>query len=134
MKFIIVTTIVSATQLGRFVNEATDALNHPLNSATSHSALHAFTEVSMVSIFILHPNVLLNSLYYCLFLCRGFVRVLDGWCFAATASESSMWVIAFHHRFPSQVICRVQTAVEKPLYKFHGLLTCLRRRATTTPT
>jgi hypothetical protein len=95
--------------------------------------LHAFTEVSMVSISVLHPNVSLNSLYCRLFLCRGPTRVLDDWRFAATASELSMWVIPFHHRLPPQVVHRVQTAMEKPLYKLFGLLTCPRRRAMTAP-
>jgi hypothetical protein len=78
LKFLIVTTVVQATQLGRFTKEATDTLSHPLNSVTSHSSLRAFTEVSMVSICILHPNVLLNYLYCILFLCRGCTRVLEG--------------------------------------------------------
>jgi hypothetical protein len=107
MKFIIVTTVVQATQLGRFANEATDALNHLPNSAASHSVLHAFTKVSMVSIFVLHPKVSLNSIYCCLFLCRGSARVLDGWHFVATTSEPLMWVIPFHHRLLSQVVRRV---------------------------
>jgi hypothetical protein len=88
------------TQLGWFRNEATDALSHPPNSAASHSMLRAFTEVSMVCIFILHPNVSLNSLYYHLFLCRGSARVLDGWHFIATVSEPSMSITPFHHRLP----------------------------------
>jgi hypothetical protein len=41
-----------------------------------------------------------------------------------------MWVIPLHHMLPSQVVRQVQTAVEKPLYKF---LMCLRRRAMTAP-
>jgi hypothetical protein len=60
LKFLIVTTFVQATQLGRFANEAGDALSHPPNSAASHNTIHAFTEVSMVSISELHPNVSLN--------------------------------------------------------------------------
>jgi hypothetical protein len=107
MKFIIGTIVVQAMQLGQFTNEATNALIHPPNSATSHSALCAFAEVSMISIFILHPNVSLNSLYCHLFLCRGSIRVLDGWCFIATASEPLMWVIPFHHTLPSQVVHQV---------------------------
>jgi hypothetical protein len=133
MKFIIVATVVHVMQLGWFTNEATDTLSHPSNSTASYSALRGFAEVSMVSIFILHPNVLLNSLYCRLFLCRGSARVLNNWCFTVTASEPSMWVITFHHRLPLQVICQVQTAVEKPLYKLHGLPTCPRMRATMAP-
>jgi hypothetical protein len=109
-----VTIVEQVTQLGRFTNEATNAFSHPPNSTTSHSMLRAFAEVSMASIFILHPNVSLNSLYCRLFLCRGSTRVLDGWRFAATTSEPSMWVIAFHHRLPLQVVRQVQTAVENP--------------------
>jgi hypothetical protein len=48
--FIIVTTVVQAMQHGWFTNEAADALSHPPNSATFHAVLHAFTEVSMISI------------------------------------------------------------------------------------
>jgi hypothetical protein len=107
MKFIIVTTVVHATQLGRFANEAVDALGQLPNSATSHSALHAFAEVSMISIFVLHPNVSLNSIYCRLFLCRGSARVLDGWCFVATTSEPLILIIPFHHRLPSQVVRQV---------------------------
>jgi hypothetical protein len=69
VKFIIVSNVIHATQLGWFVNEAADALSHPLNSAASHSALRAFTEVSMVFISLLHANVSLNSLYCHSFLC-----------------------------------------------------------------
>jgi hypothetical protein len=43
------------------MNEATDALSHPPNSAVSHSVLDAFVEVSMVCISVLHPNVI----YFC---------------------------------------------------------------------
>jgi hypothetical protein len=57
LKFLIVTNVVQVTQLGRFANEVGDALSHPLKSAVSHNALCAFTEVNMVSIFVLHPNV-----------------------------------------------------------------------------
>jgi hypothetical protein len=60
--FLIVTTVVQATQVGRFTNEATDALSHPPNTVVSHSVLRAFAEVSMVSIFILHRTISLNSL------------------------------------------------------------------------
>jgi hypothetical protein len=128
LKFIIVTIVVQTTQLGRFTNEAADTLSHLLNSTASHSALRAFTEVSMISIFVLHPNVSLNSLYCYLCLCRGSARVLDSWHFTTTASEPSMWVIPFHHKLPSHIIHRVQTTMEKPLYKF---LMCSRRRVTT---
>jgi hypothetical protein len=62
LSFIIVTTIVHATLLGRFTNEATDALSHPPNTVASHSALRAFAEVSMVSISILQHTISLNSL------------------------------------------------------------------------
>jgi hypothetical protein len=117
VKFLIVSNVVQAMQLGRFANEADDALSHPLNSAVSHSALHAFNEVSMVSIFLLHPNVSLNSLYCHSFLCRGSTRVLKGWCLTATASEPLMWVIPFHHGLLQQVLHRVQTAGEKDMYK-----------------
>jgi hypothetical protein len=57
-----VTTVVQATQLGRFANETTDALSHPPNTVASHSVLRAFTEVSMVSISVLHHTISLNSL------------------------------------------------------------------------
>jgi hypothetical protein len=50
LKFIRVTTVVQSMQLGRWANEASEVLSHPLNSVESHSALHSFTEVSMVSI------------------------------------------------------------------------------------
>jgi hypothetical protein len=60
--FIIVTTVVQATQLGRFTNEATDALSHPPNTVASHSVLRAFAGVSMVSISVLHRTISLNSL------------------------------------------------------------------------
>jgi hypothetical protein len=123
LKFIIVTIVVQAMQLGRFTNEAADALSHPLNSVMSHNALRAFAEVSMVSIFVLHPNVSLNSLYYHLFLCRGSTRVLGSWHFTATTSEPSMWIISFHHRLLPQVVHRVQTAMENALYKLLGVLT-----------
>jgi hypothetical protein len=99
------------------VNEAAGALSHPSNFAASHSMLRAFTKVSIVSISQLHPNVSLNSLYCHSFLCRGSARVLDSWHFAATASESLMWVIPFHHGLPQQALRRVQTAEEKDMYK-----------------
>jgi hypothetical protein len=57
-----VTTVVQATQVGRFANEATGALSHPSNTVVSHSVLRAFAEVSMVSIFVLHRTISLNSL------------------------------------------------------------------------
>jgi hypothetical protein len=60
LKFLIVTVVVQATKLGWFANEASDALSHPPNSATSHNALYAFAKVSMVSISVLHPNASLN--------------------------------------------------------------------------
>jgi hypothetical protein len=50
LSFIIVTTVVQAMQRGRFINEVTDALSHPLSSVTSHTVLRAFAEVSMISI------------------------------------------------------------------------------------
>jgi hypothetical protein len=117
VKFLIVSNAVQAMQLGPFMNEATDALSHPLNSAVSHSALRAFVEVSMVLISLLHHNVSLNSLYSRSFLCRGSARVLNGLRFTATASEPSMWVIPFHHGLPQQALHRVQTTGEKDLYK-----------------
>jgi hypothetical protein len=98
LKFLIMPNVIQVTQLGQFTNEAADTLSHPSNSAAYHSVLRAFTEVSLVSISLLHPNVSLNSLYCCSFLCRGSTRVLDDWCFTATASQPSMWVIPFHHR------------------------------------
>jgi hypothetical protein len=42
---------LQALQLGRFANETGNVLSHPLNSAASHNVLHAFAEVSMISIF-----------------------------------------------------------------------------------
>jgi hypothetical protein len=57
LSFIIVTTVVQATQLGWFTNEATDTLSHPPNTVASHSALRAFSEVSMVSISVLHRTI-----------------------------------------------------------------------------
>jgi hypothetical protein len=62
VKFLIMSNVVQVTQLGRFMNETVDALSHPLNSTASHNTLCAFTEVSMVSISLLHHNVSLNSL------------------------------------------------------------------------
>jgi hypothetical protein len=116
VKFLIVSNVIQATQLVRFANEAADTLSNPLNSVASHSALRVFVDVSMVSISLLHPNVSLNSLYYCAFLCRGSSRVLNDWHFTATASELSMWVIPFHHGLPKHVLHRVQTIGEKDLY------------------
>jgi hypothetical protein len=43
--------------------------------------------------------------------------VLDGWHFAATASEPSMCVIPFHHRLLQQALHQVQTTEEKDMYK-----------------
>jgi hypothetical protein len=60
LKFLIVTNVVHVMQLGWFTNEAGDALSQPPNSATSHSTLRSFAEVSMVSISLLHPNISLN--------------------------------------------------------------------------
>jgi hypothetical protein len=111
------TTVVHATQLGRFTNEAADAFIHPPNSVASHNVLRAFSEVSMLHISELLPNVPLNYLYCRLFLCRGSTRVLDNSRFAATTSEPLMWHIPFHHELPQQVVCRVQTIVEKHLHK-----------------
>jgi hypothetical protein len=51
---------LQALQLGRFTNEAGNMLSHPPNSAASHNALRAFAEVSLVSIFFVHRNVLSN--------------------------------------------------------------------------
>jgi hypothetical protein len=48
LKFLIMTNVAQATQLGRLTNEVNDALSHPPNSIASHNALHAFTEVSLV--------------------------------------------------------------------------------------
>jgi hypothetical protein len=50
LKFKHVTTIVQSMQLGRWANEASEVLSHPSNSVKSHSALHSFAKVSMVSI------------------------------------------------------------------------------------
>jgi hypothetical protein len=66
-KLLIMTNVAQATQLGWLANEASDALRHPPNSAASHSALRAFTEVIMVSISVLHLTVSLNYLYCRLF-------------------------------------------------------------------
>jgi hypothetical protein len=38
LKFLIVTNVAHATQLGRLVNKAGDALSHPPNSVVPHSA------------------------------------------------------------------------------------------------
>jgi hypothetical protein len=110
LKFLIVTTVVHATQLGWFINEAANALSHPPNSVASHSTLHAFTEVNMIYISELFPNVSLNYLYCCLFLCRGSARVLNDCHFTATALEPLMWSITFHHRLLQHVIHRVQNS------------------------
>jgi hypothetical protein len=60
LKFLIATNVIQATQLRWFANEASDTLSHPPNSAASHSALHAFAEVSMVCIFLVHRKVSSN--------------------------------------------------------------------------
>jgi hypothetical protein len=78
LKFLIMTNVVQAMQLGRFTNEADYALSHPPNSVASHNMLRAFVEVSMISISVLHPNVSLNYLYYHLFLYRGSTRMFNG--------------------------------------------------------
>jgi hypothetical protein len=117
LSFLIVTTIVHATQLGRFINEATDALSHPLNTVASHSALHAFTEVSMVSISVLHRTISLNSLILRIFLCRGSARVLDGCRFVVTVSDPSMWPSPSHHRLLQQPLRRVVPAKEERVGK-----------------
>jgi hypothetical protein len=76
-KFLIITNVAQATQLGQLENEASDALRHSPNSITSYNALCAFIEVSMVSISLIHLNISLNYLYCHLFLCTGSARVLD---------------------------------------------------------
>jgi hypothetical protein len=45
VKFLILTNVAQVTQLGRFANEAGDALSHPPNSATAHNGLCTFVEV-----------------------------------------------------------------------------------------
>jgi hypothetical protein len=131
LSFIIVTTIVQATQLGRFANEATDALSHPPNTIASHSALRGFAEVSMVSSSVLHRTISLNSLISCIFLCRGSARVLDGWCFAVTVSEPSICPNPSHHQLLQQPLHHVVPAeevrVRKHLYRYR-LPTSLRMR------
>jgi hypothetical protein len=87
LSFVIVTTIVQVMQLGQFTNEATNALSHPPNTVVSHSALRAFTEVSIVSSSVLHRTISLNSLISHIFLCRGSARVLDDWHFAVTVLD-----------------------------------------------
>jgi hypothetical protein len=67
LKFISVTTVVQSMQLGRWANEASKVLSHPPNSAKSHSALHSFIEVSMVSISKHHPNIGMNCKFCPLF-------------------------------------------------------------------
>jgi hypothetical protein len=104
-------------QLGRFTNEASEVLSHPPNSAESHNTLRSFAEVSMVSISWLHPNIGLNSIYCHLFLCRGSAKVLDGWCFTATALEVLMCPSPSHHRFLQQALHREVTALAKDLYR-----------------
>jgi hypothetical protein len=102
LKFLIITNVAQATQLGQLTNEACDALRHLPNSVMSYNVLRAFIEVSMVSISQIHLNISLNYLYCRLFLCTGSARVLDDWSFAATASEPSVWPIRFH-RLPQYV-------------------------------
>jgi hypothetical protein len=122
LSFIIVTTVVHATQLGRFANEATDALSHPPNTVVSHSALRAFVEVSMVSNSVLHHTILLNSLILCIFLCRGSARVLDGWRFAVTVSDPSICPSPSHHGLLQQPLHHVvpteEGRVRKHLYGY----------------
>jgi hypothetical protein len=43
VKFLIVSSIVQAMQLGWFMNEAADALSHPPNFAASHSARSVYS-------------------------------------------------------------------------------------------
>jgi hypothetical protein len=43
------TTSVLVTQLGRLTNDVGDALSHPLNSASTHSVLCAFVEVTITT-------------------------------------------------------------------------------------
>jgi hypothetical protein len=117
LSFVIVTTVVQATQLGRFANEATDALSHLPNTVTSHSALRAFAEVSMVSSSVLHRTISLNSLISRIFLCRGFARVLHGWCFTVTVSGPSICPSPSHHRLLQQPLCHVVPAKEGRVQK-----------------
>jgi hypothetical protein len=60
LKFLILTNVIQAAQLGWFTNKAGNALNYPPNSAASHNVLRAFAEVSMVCIFLVHHNVSSN--------------------------------------------------------------------------
>jgi hypothetical protein len=134
------TIVVQETQLGRFANEATNALSHPPNTVASHSALRAFTEVSMVSSFILHRTISLNSLISHIFLCRGSVRVLDGWCFTATVLDPSICPSPSHHRLMQQSLRHVvpveEGRVRKHLYGYRlptsSRTRSSRRRATRT--
>jgi hypothetical protein len=132
LSFIIVTTVVHATQLGRFANEATDALSHPPNTVVSHSALRAFVEVSMISSSVLHRTISLNSLISRIFLCRGSARVLDDWRFAVTVSDPLICPSPSHHRLLQQLLHHVVPAeeerVRKHLYRYR-LLTSLRTRS-----
>jgi hypothetical protein len=126
--FIIATIVIQVMQLEQFVNEAADALSHPSNTATSHSVLRAFTQVSMVSISVLHRTISLNSLHWRIFLCRGSARVLNGWCFVATVSDPSMWPSPAHHRLLQQPLRRVLPAEGKHPYGYQ-LPTSPRRRS-----
>jgi hypothetical protein len=136
--FLIVTTVVQATQLGWFANEATDALSHPPNTFASHSMLRAFAEVSMVSISILQRTISLNSLVWRIFLCRGSARVLDGWRLAVTVSDPSMWPRPSHHGLLQQPLHHVvpteEGRVGKHLYEYRlptsPRMRLSRRRAT----
>jgi hypothetical protein len=112
LSFVIVTTIVQATQLGQFANEATDALSHPPNTIASHSMLRAFVEVSMVSSSVLHRTISLNSLISRIFLCRGSARVLDGWRFVVTVSDLLICPSPSHHRLMQQPLHHVVPAEE----------------------
>jgi hypothetical protein len=132
LSFVIVTIVVQATQLGRFANEATDALSHPPNTIASHSVLHAFAEVSMVSSYVLHRTILLNSLISRIFLCRGSTRVLDGWCFTVTISDPSICPSPSHHRLLQQPLHHVVPAEEGRVQKYlygYRLPTSLRMRS-----
>jgi hypothetical protein len=51
---------LQALQLGWFTDEASNVLSHPPNSVASHNVLRDFVKVSMVSIFLVHRNVLSN--------------------------------------------------------------------------
>jgi hypothetical protein len=132
LSFVIVTTVVPATQLGWFANEATDALSHPSNTVASHSVLRAFTKVSMVSSSVLHRTISLNSLISRIFLCRGSTRVLDGWRFAVTVLDPSICPSPSHHRLLQQPLHHVvpteEGRVQKHLYGYR-LLTSPRTRS-----